>query len=198
MASVIAETCLQAIDDFSLEAAHVIRGFISQATMKLPRKANADHPMSQLAFHQDKASENSPNDDPDNQASNGNKGDGHGDTTSNREPSDRENSRHRSSYDLGSVTDLILRLNPNRPNLLYLTRRPFHSVSTGVENERQPRVAGSGLKGVPVKAVVLCTLSGQCSLFLNREGLDVVTIRAIPREGREVPTDQRRCGHFWD
>jgi hypothetical protein len=66
---------------------------------------------------------------------------------------------------------LILRLNPNRPNLLYLTRRPFHSVSTGVENERQPRVAGSGLKGVPVKAVVLCTLSGQCSLFLNREGL---------------------------
>jgi len=36
--------------------------------------------MSQLAFHQDKASENSPNDDPDNQASNGDKGDGHGDT----------------------------------------------------------------------------------------------------------------------
>jgi len=36
--------------------------------------------MSQLAFHQDKASENSPNDDPDNQAGNGNKGDGHGDT----------------------------------------------------------------------------------------------------------------------
>jgi hypothetical protein len=134
--------------------------------MKLPGKANADHPMSQLAFHQDKASENSPNDDPDNQASNGNKGDGHGDTTSNREPSDRENSRHRSSYDLGSVTDLILRLNPNRPNLLYLTRRPFHSVSTGVENERQPRVAGSGLKGVPVKAVVLCTLSGQRSLLI--------------------------------
>ena len=29
-------------------------------------------------------------------------------------------------------------------------------------------------------------------------GLDVVTIRAVPREGREVPTDQRRYGRFWD
>jgi hypothetical protein len=60
--------------------AHMIRCFLSQATMKLPRQANADHPMSQLAFHQDKASDNSPNDDPDNQAGNGDKGDGHGDT----------------------------------------------------------------------------------------------------------------------
>jgi hypothetical protein len=33
---------------------------------------------------------------------------------------------------------------------------------------------------------------------MNREGLDVVTIRAVPREGREVPTDQRRYGRFWD
>jgi hypothetical protein len=88
----------------------VIRGFLSELTMKLPRQAKTNYPMSRPAFHHGKASENSPNDDPDNQASNGNKGDGHGDTTSNREPSDRENSRHRSSYDLGSVTDYDLGL----------------------------------------------------------------------------------------
>jgi hypothetical protein len=49
--------------------------------MKLLRKANADHPPSRV-FHPPKASDNSPNGDPDNQAGYGSKGDGHGDTTS--------------------------------------------------------------------------------------------------------------------
>jgi hypothetical protein len=44
-----------------------------------------------------------------------------------------------------------------RANLLhadYLTRRS-NSAGTGVENERQPREAGSGAHELPVKAVVL-------------------------------------------
>jgi hypothetical protein len=51
--------------------------------MKLFRQANADHPTPR-AFHQRKASDDRSKGDPDNQASNGSKRDGHGDTTSNR------------------------------------------------------------------------------------------------------------------
>jgi len=75
----------------------------------------------------------------------------------------RSDDRNRSSYDLGSVTDLILRLNPNRRNLLYLTRRFLTRSGTGVENERQPREAGSGAHESPVKAVVLSKEQGATS-----------------------------------
>jgi hypothetical protein len=61
----------------------MIRRFLSQATMKLFRQPKADHPTPR-AFHQHKASDDRSNGDPDNQASNGSKRDGHGDTPSNR------------------------------------------------------------------------------------------------------------------
>jgi hypothetical protein len=75
---------LQATDDFRFEAAHMIRRFLSQPTMKLFRKANADHPMSRPPLHHGEASDTRSKGDPDNQADNGGNGDGHGDTTSNR------------------------------------------------------------------------------------------------------------------
>jgi hypothetical protein len=43
----------------------MIRRFISQPTVKLLRKANADHPTPGV-FHPPKASDNRPNGDPDN------------------------------------------------------------------------------------------------------------------------------------
>jgi len=61
----------------------MIRGFLSQPTMKLFGQAKADHPTPR-AFHQHKASDDRSKGDPDNQASNGSKRDGHGDTPSNR------------------------------------------------------------------------------------------------------------------
>jgi hypothetical protein len=51
--------------------------------MKLFGQAKADHPTPR-AFHQHKASDDRSKGDPDNQASNGSKRDGHGDTPSNR------------------------------------------------------------------------------------------------------------------
>jgi hypothetical protein len=77
------EARFQAIDDFRFEAAHVIRRFISQATMKLLGQANADHPTPGV-FHPRKASDGRSKRDPDNQSGHSRKGDGHGDTTSNR------------------------------------------------------------------------------------------------------------------
>jgi hypothetical protein len=70
---------LQATDHLGFETAHVIRSFVSQATMKFFRKANADHPTPGV-LHPPKASDASPNGDPDNQSGHGGKGDGHGDT----------------------------------------------------------------------------------------------------------------------
>jgi hypothetical protein len=61
----------------------VIRRFLSQPTMKLLRQANADHPTPR-AFHQHKASDDRSKHQANDQASNGSKRDGHGDTTSNR------------------------------------------------------------------------------------------------------------------
>ena len=55
--------------------------FLSQPTMKLLRQPQTDHPMSRPPLHQGKASNASPKGNPDNQAGNGGKGDGHGDTT---------------------------------------------------------------------------------------------------------------------
>jgi hypothetical protein len=75
----LVEASLQAIDDLGFETAHVIRSFVSQATMKFFRKANADHPTPGV-LHPPKASDASPNGDPDNQSGHGGKGDGHGDT----------------------------------------------------------------------------------------------------------------------
>jgi hypothetical protein len=79
----LAEARPQASDDLRFEAAHVIRRFLSQPTMKLLRKANADYP-TPGALHPRKASDGRSKGDPDNQAGHGGKGDGHGDTTSNR------------------------------------------------------------------------------------------------------------------
>jgi hypothetical protein len=81
MASVIAETRLQATDDFRFEAPPGNGRFLSQPTMKLLRQPQTDHPMSRPPLHQGKASNASPKGNPDNQAGNGGKGDGHGDTT---------------------------------------------------------------------------------------------------------------------
>jgi hypothetical protein len=81
MASVIAETRLQAIDDFRFEAPPGNGRFLSQPTMKLLRQPQTDHPMSRPPLHQGKASNASPKGNPDNQVGNGGKGDGHGDTT---------------------------------------------------------------------------------------------------------------------
>ena len=53
----------------------MIRCFLSQPTMKLLRKANADHPTPGV-FLPRKASDNSPKGNPDNQSANGGKGDG--------------------------------------------------------------------------------------------------------------------------
>jgi hypothetical protein len=69
---------LQATDDFRFEAAHMIRRFLSQPTMKLFRQAKADHPMSRPPLHRRKASDNHSKGDPDNQADNGGNGDGGG------------------------------------------------------------------------------------------------------------------------
>jgi hypothetical protein len=80
MASVIAETRLQATDDFRFEAPPGNGRFLSQPTMKLLRQPQTDHPMSRPPLHQGKASNASPKGNPDNQAGNGGKGDGHGDT----------------------------------------------------------------------------------------------------------------------
>jgi hypothetical protein len=80
MASVIAEIRLQAIDDFRFEAAHMIRRFLAKATMKLLRQANADHPTPGV-LHQGKASDNYSNRQANDEADQ--KGDAHGDTTSN-------------------------------------------------------------------------------------------------------------------
>jgi hypothetical protein len=81
------EARLQSIDDFRFEAAHVIRGFLSQATMKLLRQANADNPMSRPPLHQDKASDNRSYRQADDETSDNGNCDGlnvhHGDTTSN-------------------------------------------------------------------------------------------------------------------
>ena len=57
----------------------MIRRFLSQPTMKLFRQAKTDH-LTPRAFHQHKASDDRSKGDPDNQASNGSKRDGHGDT----------------------------------------------------------------------------------------------------------------------
>ena len=51
----------------------MIRRFLSQPTMKFFGQANTDHPTPR-AFHQDKASDDGSNGDPDNQASNGSNG----------------------------------------------------------------------------------------------------------------------------
>ncbi len=73
---------------------------------------------------------------------------------------DRSQIRNRSSYDLGTVTDLILRLNPNRRNLLYLTRRSFHSVRH--RGRERKTASGGGIRAYesPVKAVVLSKEQG--------------------------------------
>ncbi len=62
--------------------------------------------------------------------------------------------------DWGSVTDLILRLNPNRRNLLYLTRRSFHSVRH--RGRERKTASGGGIRAYesPVKAVVLSKEQG--------------------------------------
>jgi hypothetical protein len=57
--------------------------FLSQPTMKLFGQPQTDHPTPR-AFRQNKASDDRSKGNPDNQASNGSKSDGHGDTTSNR------------------------------------------------------------------------------------------------------------------
>jgi hypothetical protein len=85
MRSLIAEARLQAIDDFRFEAAHVIRRFLSQPTMKLLRQANADHP-TPGAFHQRKASASHSNHQANDQSDNGGNRDGHGDTDPQRLP----------------------------------------------------------------------------------------------------------------
>ena len=56
MASVIAETRLQATDDFRFEAPPGNGRFLSQPTMKLLRQPQTDHPMSRPPLHQGKAS----------------------------------------------------------------------------------------------------------------------------------------------
>jgi hypothetical protein len=62
----------------------MIRRFLSQPTMKFFRQANTDHPMSRPPLHHGEASDSRSKGDPNNQADNGGNGDGHGDTTSNR------------------------------------------------------------------------------------------------------------------
>src|SRR5262245_44106711 len=81
---IIAEARFQASDDLRFEAAHMIRRFFSQATMKLLRQAKTNYPMSRPSFHQDKASDNRSYRQADDETSDNSNRDGHGDTTSNR------------------------------------------------------------------------------------------------------------------
>jgi hypothetical protein len=77
----LAETRLQATDDFCFEGPPGNGRFLSQPTMKLLRQANADHPTPR-AFHQRKASDDRSKGNPDNQATNG----GNGETPHRTEP----------------------------------------------------------------------------------------------------------------
>jgi hypothetical protein len=78
------EARLQATDDLGFEAALIIGCCFTQPTMKLLRQAKADHPMSQRAFHQRKASDDRSNRQADDETSDNGKGNGldgyHGDT----------------------------------------------------------------------------------------------------------------------
>src|SRR5258708_37481992 len=57
---------------------------------------------------------------------------------------------------------------------------------------------GQPLAGYPLARAILSPIAGRFPISkMDREGLDVVSIRALPRERREVPTVHRRCEHFW-
>jgi hypothetical protein len=77
MASVIAETCLQAIDDLGFEAAHVIRRFIAEPAVEFFGQANADHPR---PVHQGKASDDGSGREAENQSDEGGNCGAHGNT----------------------------------------------------------------------------------------------------------------------
>src|SRR5262249_36357665 len=75
----LAEARLQAIDDFRFEAAHMIRRFFAQATMKLFGQANTDHPTPGV-LHQRKASDNYSSHQAENHSDEGGNCGAHGDT----------------------------------------------------------------------------------------------------------------------
>jgi hypothetical protein len=109
----LAEARLQATEHLGFEAAHMIRRLLSQPTMEFFGQPQTDHPMSRPSLRQGKPSDGRSKHQANDQSGNGGNGDGHGDTPPIIRPISAitilrpHPHGHRSSYDLGSVTDLI-------------------------------------------------------------------------------------------